>query len=170
MKTRLRIWLLLPLLLAGVLATSCEAERKKAIQEVATQYLDFEKTGSYDDQFELFDQQAAMTLPTPFSVLTNPFEPKRLTAYQIQGISMQGATAQAQVKATFQMVFTGGATGTPEMHDLTIYLVHEEDTWKVDEIKTRMAAMDTVIAPGSGNTWLMVQKQKRPPMRHLPGQ
>jgi hypothetical protein len=166
MNAKLRTWLVVPLLVGAVLAASCAAERKKAAKQVVIQYLDDEVAGDYYAQHELYDSESAKVLPLPVGELTNPFSPKQLTAYALKNINVQGSTADAEVKATFQMMFSGGGAGLPETHYLTIYLVHEVDQWKVNEVKTRTAALDAVIAPGSGSTWLMVQKQKR----QFPGQ
>jgi len=161
MNAKLRTWLVVPLLLGALLAASCVAERKKAVNQVVTQYLDDEVAGDYHHQHELYDAESAKVLPLPVGELTNPFSPKQLTAYEIRNVYVQGATAEAEVKATFQMMFSGEGAGVPEDYYLTIYLVHEVDRWKVMEVKTRTAALDTVIAPGTGSTWLMVEKQKR---------
>jgi len=161
MQAKLRIRLVALLLLGALLAVSCAEERKKQVKQLATQYLDDEVAGNYHDQRNLIDARSAQVLPLPVGELTNPFSPKRMTAYAFKGIDLTGATAQATIKATFQIQYPGGTTGVPEQYDLTIYVVRQPQEWKVDEIRTRTAALDKVMGPGLGSTWLMTEKSKR---------
>ena len=44
---------------------------------------------------------------------------------------------------------------------MNIYVVHQPGEWKVDEIRTRQAALDQVLGQGQGDNWLLIQQQKR---------
>jgi hypothetical protein len=158
-KRMVRAWLMVPLLLTAFFVGSC-ADPKKDVTDVVRQYLDDELRQDYKHQHTLIDVESAKQLPLPVGEMPNPFSPKLMTEYKIKGVEVEGATARAQVQATFQMVFSGAA-GLPEPHDLTIYLVHQPGEWKIDEIRTRKAALDEVVTAGAGDTWLMLQHQKR---------
>lgn len=160
MDAKRRTCLLVSLLLGALLATSCAEQRKKEIKEVAVQYLQDEVNGDLMDQHTLISAESAKQLPLPTGQLTSPFSPKQMTAFAIKGIDLEGSTATVRIKATFAMVFAGGGTGTPEDYDLSIYMVHQPEEWKVDEIKTRMEALDKVIAPGAGANWMMMMKNQ----------
>jgi hypothetical protein len=160
MRRSARSWLIALLMLTAVLAASCAAQREKAIRDVVTQYLDYEVAGNYHEQHALIDTESAKALPIPVGDIPNPFDPKQLAEYEIKDVTVEGATARADIRAVFQMVWSGGQ-GLPEEYDLTIYLLHQANEWKVDEIKTRMEWVDAVIAPGAGENWLMVEQNRR---------
>lgn len=160
MKAKRRTCLVVSLLLGALLATSCAEQRKKEIKEVVTQYLQDEVSGDYFDQHTLIDAESAKQLPLPVGQLTSPFAPKQMTEFAIKGIELQGATATVAIKGTFAMVFPGGGMSVPEKYDLNIYMVHQPEEWKVEEIKTRMEALDRVIAPGAGDNWMLMMKNE----------
>ncbi|UCH33744.1 MAG: hypothetical protein JSV65_14400 [Armatimonadota bacterium] len=159
MRRKLRIWLV-PLLLPAVLAASCAAQREKEVTELVTQYLDYEVAGNYHEQHALIDSESAKTLPIPVGDIPNPFDPKQLAEYEVKDVEVEGATARADIRAVFQIIWQGGQ-GLPEEYDLSVYVVHQPQEWKVDELKTRMAWLDTVVAPGAGDNWLMVEQNRR---------
>ena len=163
MRRTVRARLVVPLLvvpLAALFVTSCAEQRKKEVTEVVTQYLDDELAKDYAHQHGLIDAESAKALPLPTGQLTNPFDSKEMTDYKLNGVEIEGATARAQVHATFKMVWAGGV-GVPEEYDLNIYVVHQPGEWKVDEIRTRQAALDQVLGQGQGDNWLLIQQQKR---------
>ncbi|HUT73528.1 MAG TPA: hypothetical protein VM221_01685 [Armatimonadota bacterium] len=157
-----RAWLVVPLLAAMLVATSCAETRKKEVTDVVTQYLQQEKMGDYQHQYGLYDTRSASTLPLPIGAMTSPFQPRELWSYKVKEVTIEGGTAQAQAEVVFQIAQMTGFQPVYERHQLTIYLVHEAGGWKVDEIKTRTQALDAVAGPGAGDLWLALQKQKRP--------
>jgi hypothetical protein len=163
MRRMVRARPLVPLLLMSLVAlfvASCAAQRKKEVTQVVKQYLDDELAQNYLHQHELIDAESAKALPLPTKVLTNPFNPKKMTDYKINKVTIEGATARAQVHATFELTWAGG-TGVPEEYDLNIYLVHQPGEWKVDEIRTRKAAINQVLGTGQGDNWLLIQQQRK---------
>jgi carbonic anhydrase len=160
MNAKRRIWLVISLLVGALLATSCAEQRKKEIKEVVTQYLQDEVNGDWIDQHELISADSAKQLPLPTNQVASPFSPKQMTEFSIKDVELQGATATVKIVATFAMVFPGGGSGLPEKYDLNIYCVHQPEEWKVDEIKTRMEALDKVIAPGAGDSWMMMMRNQ----------
>jgi len=163
MRRTVRARLVVPLLLvplAALFVTSCAEQRKKEVTDVVKQYLDYELSQDYLHQHGLIDAESAKALPLPTKVLTNPFNPKKMTDYQLNEVTIEGATARAQVHATFQLSWAGGA-GVPEGYDLNIYVVHQPGEWKVDEIRTRKAALNQVLGQGQGDNWLLIQQQKK---------
>ena len=160
MKMLARTWVVIPLLLTAVLtATSCAEMREKQVREVVTQYLDAEKAGDYHRQYDAYDVKSLTTLPPPVGDIPNPFAPNRLVSYDVKAVTVDGATARAQVDAAFQMVWSGGLAGPQRHYDLTVYVVHQTGGWKVDELQTRTRALDTIVGPGAGDNWLAERKR-----------
>jgi len=155
-------WVVAPLLLAALLAASCAAQRKEEVTKLVRQYLDYEVNGDFKHQRALVDIEAASVLSIPALEVANPAAPKRMTDYKIKNVNVAGATATATVVETFQMQYAVGGQGLPEQYTLHVYLVHQGPDWRVNEIRTRTEQLDTIIAPGAGNTWLMTEKSKRP--------
>ncbi len=150
-----------PVLLLGVVllgATSCAQMREQEVREVVTEYLEAEVTNDYHRQAILYDLQSSIILPPPVGDISSPFDPKRLVSYTINKVTVEGATAQAAVDAAFQVTGPGGSASALEHHNLTIYLVHETDRWKINELKTRTQALNLVKGPGAGDTWLTIKK------------
>lgn len=162
MKANIRTLLPVAMLGVALLAASCAEQKRKEVLAIVNQYLEDEVAGDYADQHKIIDANSAKALPLPVGEgLANSFEPKRLMKYKVNDVQVEGATAQAKIATTFQMIWPGGSVGLPEQYNLTIYLIHQSDGWRVDEIKTRTRALDAVVTPGQGDTWLMLQKQKR---------
>ena len=162
MKTKGRSGLVIPLLVGvALVVASCAETRREEVEELVRQYLDYEVAGDHWHQRMLADLQSATILPMRMGEVTNPFDPKKMVSYEIRDVTVEGATAQAQVVATFQVIWPGGMTGAEERHVLTIHVVHEHEQWRVDEIKTRTEALDTVMGERAGETWLLTQQHKR---------
>jgi len=152
------------LLLAAVVAAipSCTEQQTNDVREVVQQYLDDEVARDYPKQGALYDMKSSLALPPVMETIPSPFEPRHLISYTIRQIMIRGATAEAQTDMVFRTEWPGGPASSDEHRTVVVYLVHEQDGWKVDELTTRMKALDMLNGAGAGQIWLARQKQRWP--------
>jgi len=151
------------LILLALALVSC-ADQRSILKEKATNYLDSEIKGRWENQFGLYNSLSQRLIFQPYKSADNPLRPAVIDSYQLTDIALEGSRARVSFTATIstQDAYTGIKPGD---YDLTLYFVDQQGNWMVDELKSRAEWIARLKGQPFADLWireLKAQQYNRP--------